>query len=118
MASRLAASERRDAVDALAAEARERAGQPRAVRQRERGVELEQRNEHEAPREHVAVRQRQPLGAMLERVEQQQGDVDRPGAVALPAELTAELALDGLALVEELLRPEVGLDGERRVQEV
>ena len=42
-------------------ERRERIGQPRPVGQRQLGVELEQRHEHEPPRADLRVRQRQPV---------------------------------------------------------
>ena len=50
-----------DALDALTLERRQ--GHPRAgaVGEREAGVELEQRNEHEAAGEDLGVRERQPL---------------------------------------------------------
>ena len=55
----------------------------RAVGQRQLGVELEQRLEHEAAARHLRVGQRQPLGLELEVAEQQQVDVERARAVAL-----------------------------------
>ena len=49
------------------AEGRELVGQPLARRQRQLGVELEQRHEHEAPRADLGMRQRQPRRAVRER---------------------------------------------------
>ena len=61
--------------------------EPRPVGQRQFGVELEQRLEDEAPRRHLGVRQRQPLGLQLDVPEQQQVHVERARAVARAAEL-------------------------------
>ena len=78
--------------------------------QRQPGVELEQRDEHEPPGDDLGMRQRQPLGLVARVAEQQHVDVDRPRAVAHAAGLAAERALDCLARVEQRLRAERGLD--------
>ena len=82
----------------------ERRPQLRAVGEGQLGVELEQRHQHEAPRGHLRVRQREPLGAQLEVAEQEQVDVDRPRPVAGAAEDASVLGLDRLADVEQLPR--------------
>ena len=86
------------ALDPFArAEGRERVGEPRAVGQRQLGVELEQRHEDEAAAGDLAVRQGEALGRELEVAEQQQVDVERPRAVAGGVERAAALGLDLLA---------------------
>src|SRR5436853_3244278 len=85
-------------------------GQPRAVGELEVGVELEQRFEHEAAGGDLAVRQGQAPALVFEVAEQEQVDVDRARRVPRCVLLPAEVALDLLAYVEELLRAEVGLD--------
>src|SRR5919202_1091992 len=93
-------------------------GSPSPVGSGEVEVELEQRDEHEAPLGGLRVRQPQPLGGVLEVAEQQDVDVDRPGAVADAAlEVAAQLALDRLAGVEQLLGAELGLDAQAGVEE-
>lgn len=67
---------------------------PPAVGQGEVGVDLENRHEHEATGRHFAVRQGQPVGAVLEVAEQQQIDVDQPRGMPRPAGLPALFALD------------------------
>ena len=64
------------------------------------------------------MRQGQPLGLELEVAEQQQVDVERPRAVARPAEHAPPLDLDRLAEVEQRLGLELGADPDRRVEEV
>ena len=64
------------------------------------------------------VRQRQPLGLELDVAEQQQVDVERPRAVARPAEHPPLLDLDRLADVEQRLGLELGADPRRGVEEV
>ena len=59
-------SARPDPLDALASPRLASAPRAGAVGQRELRVELQQRHEHEPPRGHLAVGQRQPLGLELE----------------------------------------------------
>ena len=82
------------------------------------GIELEQGHEHEAARAGLGVRERQPLGAVLEVAEQQHVDVDHPRAVAGAAGGAPHLALHRLAGVEQVLGPELGLDPHAGVEEV
>ena len=56
----------------------------------------------------LGVRQREPLRAILGIAEQQHVDVDRPRAVAHAAGVAAQVALDRLARIEQLLGPELG----------
>ena len=56
--------------------------------------------------------------SQLDVAEQQHVDVDRARPVARPARRAAELALDGLARVQQRLGLEVGLDAQARVEEV
>ncbi len=100
------------------AEPLQRRAQPGAVGQRQLGVELEQRREHEPTARHLRVRQRQPLGLELELAEQQQVDVERARAVARAARPPATLGLDRLAGVEQRLGLERGLDPDCGVEEV
>ena len=67
-------------------------------------VELEQRDQHEAPREHLLVGQRRRSERYSSVAEQQHVDVDRARAVARAAGGAAELALERLAGVEQLAR--------------
>src|SRR3954453_7034187 len=71
-----ARSKHADPLDALSLEPRERVVEASAVGQREVGIELQQGDEHEAAREHVAVRQGQAIGLQLDVVEQEKIDVD------------------------------------------
>ena len=59
-----------------------RLGVALASRRAQVEVELEQRDEDEAPREHLPVRQREAVGDELDVAEQQDVDVDRARAVA------------------------------------
>ena len=77
-----ARSKHADPLDALTLERGEGVVEAAAVGQRKPGIELEQRDEHEAPRENVGVRKRQALGVEFEIAEQKQVDVDHPRAVA------------------------------------
>ena len=95
-----------------------RFGQPGAVGQRQLGIELEQRLEHEPAARHLRMGKREPLGLQLEVAEQQQVDVERARAVPLPAEHPPLLDLDRLAQVEQLLGLQLRPDPDRRVQEV
>ena len=91
------------------AEAGERVRRAAAAGHLEVRRELEQRDEHEAPRRHLAR-----AGATAARSgrspspEQQQVDVDRARSVADAAGRAAELPLDGLARVEQRLGLEPG----------
>src|SRR4051794_25320583 len=80
-------------------------------------IELQQGDEDESTREDLLVRQAQPIGRVYEVAEQQDVDVDGPRAVPRPPRLAAEIALDGLAGVQQLLGAERGLDAQARVQE-
>ena len=71
------------------------------------GLQLEQRLEHEAAARDLGVRQRQSLRGQLAFAEQQHVHVDRARAVANAAGRPAQLALDRLAGVEQLLRLEL-----------
>jgi hypothetical protein len=64
------------------------------------------------------VGKREPLGAELEVAEQQHVHVDRTRPVANASGGAAELALDGLALVEQLLRAKRRAHAQAGVQEV
>ena len=69
-----------DPPDVLAgAERGEAVGGAAAVGQRQLGIELEQRHEHEPARQDLRVGQRQPQRGVLDRAEQQQVDVDPRG---------------------------------------
>ena len=81
-------------------------------------VELEQRDQHEAPLGGLRVGQRQALGGVGLVAEQQQVDVDRARGVAHAAlEVAPQLALDRLAGVEQLLGRQLGLDAHAGVEE-
>ena len=99
-------------------ELRQRRREPRAVGQRQLGVELEQRLEHEAATRHLRVGQRQPVGLELQVAEQQQVQVERARAMPLPAEHPPLLDLDRLAEIEQVLGLQLGADPDRGVQEV
>jgi len=86
--------------------------------ERELRIELEQRHEHEAPHEDVAVRDRQALAGVREAAEHENVHVDDARAVPDLLEVAAELGFHRLALVEQRLGSEAGLDRERRVEEV
>src|SRR3954454_11295803 len=92
--------------------------EPRAIRQHQVGVQLEQRLEHEAPRPDLRMRQAEAVRGVLEPIEQQQVDVDLARRVPHSAGLAPQLALHRLALGEQVLRLEVRLDGDARVEEV
>ncbi len=77
-----------------------------------------QRLEDEAASLQVAVRQFKPLGRMAPVAEQEQVDVDRARTVPDASRAAAELTLDRLACVEQLLRGEIRLDLDDRVEEV
>jgi hypothetical protein len=64
------------------------------------------------------VREPEPVVPELDVAEEEHVHVDRPRAVAGPAERPAELGLDDLAGVEQLERLELGADARRGVQEV
>ena len=81
-------------------------GQPVAVGQAQLRVELEQRHQHEAARADLGVGQRQPLGADTQITQQQDVDVDHPRAMPGAAGGAADLALNRLARVEQVLRVE------------
>ena len=75
-----------------------------AVGQLERGVQLEQRLEHEAARGDLGVRQGQRLAVELDIAQQEHVDVDGPRAVAPAAGFAPQLDLDRLACGQELRR--------------
>ena len=58
------------------------------------------------------------VGAHLEVTKEQQIDVDRPGAMARPAQGAPVLRLDRLGDIQQLLRFERGPDSNRTVQKV
>src|SRR4051812_39100285 len=66
----MAALEGADPLDALALQRVERIGRPRPADERQLGVELDERRQHEPPMEDVAVGQPQPLGLVLHVVQQ------------------------------------------------
>ena len=88
----------------------QRVGERRAVGKREVSVELEQRDEHEAPGGDLGVRERQAVRGVLELVEEQDVNVDQARAVARASRPRAQRPLDLLAGVEQLLRTVRGLD--------
>ena len=74
---------------------------------REARSRAQQRDQDEAPLGHLRVRERERSLAVRRLAEQQDVDVDQPRAVADAAlEVAAELRLDGLARVEQLLGTE------------
>src|SRR5215210_4812352 len=81
----------------------QRLGEPRAVREGEPPVELEERLEHEAATRHLRVGERQPVGLELQVSEQQQVDVEGARAVSRAGQHAPPLHLDRLAEVEQLL---------------
>src|SRR4051812_4455072 len=107
-----ARSKHADPLDALTLEAVERG----AIRKRR--VELEQRLEHEAAVEDVAMRKGEPVGAHLDVTEEEQVDVDDARAVADLAEVPPELGLHLLREPQQILRAERGLDRDDGIEEV
>jgi hypothetical protein len=96
----------------------EEARQLTPVRQPQRGLELQQRLEDEAPARHLGVRKGQTFRAVLEVAEQENVDVDRARAVSGAGLGPAELALDCLASIEQPLGVQRRLDPQARVEEV
>src|SRR3954453_19286758 len=80
-------------------------------------VQLQQGDEDESARQDLLMRQAQPIGRVYEVAEQQDVHVDGPRAMPRAARLAPEVALDGLAGVQQLLGAERGLDAQARVQE-
>ena len=85
-----------------------------AVRQRQLGLKLEQRHQHEAPARDLGVRQGQALGRERQVAEQQHVDVDHARAVAHAAGGAADRALDRLARVKQLSGPSTSSIRRRR----
>src|SRR5579863_3253506 len=94
----------------------ERVGQPLARRRAQLEVELEQRDQHEAPREDLLVRDVEGVRVVFDIAEQQQVDVNRPRTVPGAAGGAAEVALELLAEGEQLKRTELGVDREAGVK--
>src|SRR4051812_39343094 len=88
-----ARSKHADPLDALTLERIQRIREAAAIRERERGVDLEQRDEDEATGEHVSVRKCQMLGRELEVTEQQKIDVDNARAMADLTEIPPQFGL-------------------------
>ena len=68
-----------------------------AVGQRQLGIQLQQRRQHEAAAGDLGVRKAEALGLQLEVPEQEDVDVDRPRPVAGAAGYAPEVDLDRLA---------------------
>src|SRR5262249_6816552 len=112
-------TERADAIGPLpGAKGVESVGQSPAVRQRQLGVELEQRSEDEAAARHLGMRQDETLGREREIAEQEQVDVERAGAVARGVERATTGSLDLLTEVEQRFGLQLGADADRGVEEV
>ncbi len=111
-------SERSRLLDALTFELVEGRRQRGSVGKHERGVELEQRHEHEAASREVGVGKGEALVAGFDLPEEEDVDVDRPRSVTAMVGAATKLELDLLADVEERLGLEVGRDLEAGVQEV
>jgi hypothetical protein len=99
------------------AQGRRRLSERGAGGQRELGIELQQRRQHEAATCDLRVRQHQPAALHHAIAEDQNVDVDRPRSVSRSA-LTAQRQLHPLTGIEQILRIELGLDFQDRVVEV
>src|SRR4051794_16742371 len=89
-----ARSKHADPLDALTLEAVEGVGEPRAVGQGERGIELQKRHEHEAPGQDVAVRQHQALAGERQIPQEQEVNVNNAGTVTNLSEVPPQLGLN------------------------
>jgi len=109
---------RADPLHRLIAHRVEQRSQRNPARERQQRLELEERFEHEAASRDLRMGKHQALGPAFEVTEQQQVHVDGPRAVTHPARDPAQVALDLLADVEQLLGCQLGVYRQDRVEEV
>ena len=96
----------------------ERIGELSPIRQRQLRIQLQERYEDEAAGGYLAMGQGEAVSAQFQVAEEQEVDVEGPGAVAGGFEAAAAGGLYSLAGVEEGFGLQVGADADGGVEEI